>query len=89
MADPTPSGPRNWLWPLLIALLGVLLLVWLLNPSGDEDTGAVEDPIVTPDLGEPTANAPAPLDPVADAQADVATTEADRAAEPPPPPPGE
>lgn len=50
MADPTPSGPRKWLWPLLIALLAVLLLVWLFNPSGNEDTGAVEDPIVTPEL---------------------------------------
>lgn len=60
MADPVSNGPRKWLWPLLIALLAVLLLIWFLNPSGNEDDTAVEDPIVTGDLSEPAANTPAP-----------------------------
>lgn len=53
MADPTRSTGK-WLWPLLIALLAILLLVWLLNPSGDTE-GQVEDPIVTPEFGESPA----------------------------------
>ena len=54
MAEPT-SRPAKWLWPLIIALLAVLLLIWLFNPAGDEDTGQVEDPIVTGDMAEPAA----------------------------------
>jgi hypothetical protein len=53
MAD-SPRTTGKWLWPLLIALLAIILLVWLLNPSGDTE-GQVEDPIVTPEFGEPAA----------------------------------
>ena len=55
MADPT-SRPAKWLWPLIIALLAVLLLIWLFNPAGEGDA-EVEDPIVTGDVSEP-ATAP-------------------------------
>ena len=55
MAEPTaPSSRTKWLWIILIALLAILLLAWLFNPSGDRD-GSVEDPIVTGDVTEPGA----------------------------------
>lgn len=57
MADPAPTcSSGKWLWPVVIALLALLLLFWLLNPSGDR-TGEVEDPIVTGDVADPGANA--------------------------------
>lgn len=55
MADPVPTrSSSKWLWPVLIAMLALLLLFWLLNPSGDR-TGAVDDPIVIDDVSEPGA----------------------------------
>ena len=52
MADPlNPQPPRNkWLWPAVIALMGVLAIVVIINPAGDTD-GTVEDPIVIEDTG--------------------------------------
>ncbi|WP_086608982.1 hypothetical protein [Erythrobacter donghaensis] len=52
MADPlNPQPPRNkWLWPAVIALMGVLAIVVMIDPSGDGD-GTVEDPIVIEDTG--------------------------------------
>ena len=52
MADPlNPQPPRNkWLWPTVIALMGVLAIVVIINPAGDTD-GTVEDPIVIEDTG--------------------------------------
>lgn len=42
--DPTTRSNAKWLWILLIALLGVLLVIWLLNPAGDpEDSAFTED----------------------------------------------
>lgn len=56
MADPAPTRTTGkWLWPLLIALLAILLLIWLFSPSGDTDEAQVEDPIVTPELGQEAA----------------------------------
>lgn len=55
---PPPRSGANWLWIILIALLGILLIVWLLDPSGDTDDGAVEDPIVMPDPAAPAADGP-------------------------------
>ena len=56
MADPTSSpGGIKWFWIAAIVLLAILLLVWLFNPAGDTDEAVVEDPIVTPELGEPAA----------------------------------
>jgi hypothetical protein len=73
MADQVPSRTAGkWLWPLVIALLAVLLLIWLLNPSGDRDEGQVEDPIVTPELGEEPAPGVNELDLEADAAAEAA-----------------
>lgn len=49
-----PNSPRSkWLWPTLIALLGMLAIIVLFNPSGDGD-GTVEDPIVIEDMGSGT-----------------------------------
>ncbi len=54
MADPDIPGSRaKWFWLLAIVLLAVLTLVWLFNPSGNEDEPGVEDPITTGDLTEP------------------------------------
>ncbi|QDH34414.1 hypothetical protein [Porphyrobacter sp. YT40] len=52
MADNlNPQPPRNkWLWPAVIALMGVLAVVVIINPAGDTD-GTVEDPIVIEDTG--------------------------------------
>lgn len=53
MADPINPQPtgKKWLWPLIIALFAVVLLIVLLNPSGERD-GTVQDPIVMEDTGE-------------------------------------
>ena len=51
---PPPTGP-NWLWITLIALLAILLIVWLVNPSGDRDEAGIDDPIVMPDPAAPDA----------------------------------
>jgi hypothetical protein len=61
MADsnPTRSGSK-WLWPVLLVLLAILLLAWLLNPSGDRE-GEVQDPIVTGDMTEPGADGTGPV----------------------------
>lgn len=55
MADPAPRSNSKWLWPLVIALLAVLLLIWFISPSGDRDDPGVEDPIVTGELADPAA----------------------------------
>ncbi|MEE4207130.1 MAG: hypothetical protein V2I39_12625 [Erythrobacter sp.] len=46
MVDPRkPESSRSkWLWPLIIAGLGVLLVIVFFNPSGDRD-GDVDTPI--------------------------------------------
>lgn len=63
MADPVPTRTTGkWLWPVLIALLAIILLIWLFSPSGDTDEAQVEDPIVTPELGEEPAPAADELD---------------------------
>lgn len=66
---PGPSRP-NWLWLALIVVVAILALVVIVSPSGDR-TGAVEDPVTTPQLGEEqtpprgsgTAPAPEPFAP--------------------------
>jgi len=45
---------------MVLALLAVLVLVFILNPSGDTDTPGVNDPIVIDDFTDPA------LDPAAD-----------------------
>lgn len=76
MADPVPSRTTGkWLWPLLIALLAILLLIWLFSPSGDRE-GEVGDPIVTGELAEPAAPDAQEIDIESDAAAEAA---ADRA----------
>lgn len=53
--DPPPSPPPeprtglNWPWVIVLALLAILLIFWLLNPSGTSDDALVADPIVVPD----------------------------------------
>ena len=54
---PPPRTGPNWLWIAVIALLAILLIVWLVNPSGDTDDAMVEDPIVVPDPAAPDAGA--------------------------------
>ena len=72
MADPVPSRTTGkWLWPLLIALLAILLLIWLFSPSGDRE-GEVDDPIVTGELAEPAAPDAQEIDIEADAAAEAA-----------------
>jgi hypothetical protein len=76
MADPVPSRTSGkWLWPLVIALLAIILVIWMLNPSGDTDEGQVEDPIVTPELAEPAAPDVNELDLEADAASEGAAAE--------------
>lgn len=69
---PQASRP-NWVWLVMIVLLGVLLVVVLVSPSGDRD-GDVDDPVAieemgeeqTPPPGEGTAPAPEPFAPGGD-----------------------
>lgn len=52
MATPPPRRPMaKWFWVAAIVVLAFVLVVVLLNPTGDRD-GAVEDPIVMPETGE-------------------------------------
>lgn len=62
MANANGGSRTKWLWIILLAALAVLLLVWLINPAGDEDDGSVDDPIVTPDLTEPVTTEAETLD---------------------------
>lgn len=55
MTEFTTRSNSKWLWPLVIALLAVLTLVWLASPSGDRDQPGVEDPIVTGSLADSDA----------------------------------
>jgi len=55
VTDPAPRSKSKLLWPLVIALLAVLLLIWFISPSGDRDAPGVEDPIVTGELADPAA----------------------------------
>ena len=90
MADPSPSRTTGkWLWPLLIALLAILLLIWLFSPSGDRE-GEVDDPIVTGELAEPAAPDAQEIDIEADAAAEAAADRAGTTAtEPAPAPAGQ
>ena len=54
---PPPRTGPNWLWMIVIALLAILLVVWLVNPSVDADDAMVEDPIVVPDPAATDAGA--------------------------------
>lgn len=54
---PPPRTGPNWPWIIVIALLAILLIVWLVNPSGDRDEAGIEDPIVVPDPAVPGAGA--------------------------------
>lgn len=64
---PKPQSSRTkWIWVALIVVLSVLILIVLLNPTGDRD-GTVDDPIVIENTGEgrgvgqtPVAPGPAP-----------------------------
>lgn len=61
--EPAPRSPSKWLWPTVIALLAVLLLIWLMSPSGDRDDPGVNDPIVTGDMSDPAMEEPlGPMD---------------------------
>jgi hypothetical protein len=52
MATPPPRKPiAKWLWVAAIVVLTFVLVVVLLNPTGDRD-GDVEDPILMPETGE-------------------------------------
>lgn len=55
MTEFTTRSNSKWLWPLVIALLAVLTLVWLVSPSGNLDQPGVDDPIVTGALADPDA----------------------------------
>ena len=90
MADPSPSRTTGkWLWPLLIALLAILLLIWLFSPSGDRE-GEVDDPIVTGELAEPAGPDAQEIDIEADAAAEAAADRAGTTAtEPAPAPAGQ
>ena len=90
MADPVPSRTTGkWLWPLLIALLAILLLIWLFSPSGDRE-GEVGDPIVTGELAEPAGPDAQEIDIEADAAAEAAADRAGTTAtEPAPAPAGQ
>jgi len=67
MVDPQkPESSRSkWLWPLIIAGLGILAVIVFFNPSGDRD-GDVDTPIEIEQMtgetdGEDNAtSAPAP-----------------------------
>ena len=61
MADPAGSRAK-WIWIVLLAVLAVLALVWLLDPSGEEDEAGLEDPIVSGNLAEPAAEPAEPLE---------------------------
>jgi len=63
MKRPAASTAGNWLWPIVIVLLGVLLIIWLFVPIGysateanpkqtpsSEWTTAPEEPAVPVDL---------------------------------------
>ncbi|KPP90123.1 hypothetical protein [Erythrobacter sp. HL-111] len=73
MVDPNkPESSRSkWLWPLVIAGIGVLAVIVFFNPSGDRD-GDVDTPIdMEETTGEndgtdPTAPAPEPFAPGGD-----------------------
>lgn len=57
--EPAPApyqSKSRWLWPMVIALLAVLVLVFMLSPSGDRDDPGVEDPIVIDDVSDPAAD---------------------------------
>ena len=72
MADPSPSRTTGkWLWPVLIALLAIITLIWLFSPSGDRE-GEVGDPIVTGELAEPAGPDAQEIDIEADAAAEAA-----------------
>lgn len=62
MPDPRPGSNARLLWPLLIGLLLVLLVIWMLSPSGDTTEPGVEDPIVMEDPALPGAPDADPLD---------------------------
>ena len=63
MVEPAnPQSFRNkWLWPILIALLGGLAAIVLVNPSGDRG-GQVADPIVMQDTGTGTGAGQSPAE---------------------------
>lgn len=44
MADASPTGRAKWFWIIVILALLVLLIIWLLDPTGDVDETAVADP---------------------------------------------
>lgn len=56
MPDPAPRSNARLLWPLLIALLLVLTIIWMLSPSGDTAEPGVDDPIVIEDPSLPAAD---------------------------------
>ena len=90
MADPSPSRTTGkWLWPVLIALLAIILLVVMFSPSGDRE-GEVGDPIVTGELAEPAGPDAQEIDIEADAAAEAAADRAGTTAtEPAPAPAGQ
>ena len=56
MAEPIQPRTTKWLWPAILAILIILLIAILFNPTGDPDEVGVQDPIVTGDIADPTAN---------------------------------
>jgi hypothetical protein len=53
MADPTPRKIYRWLWPVVIAALAILTVVWWLSPTGvDESEPAYETDVTDESGGE-------------------------------------
>lgn len=44
MAETSSTGRANWLWIVVILGLLALLVLWLLDPTGDVDEAALADP---------------------------------------------
>ena len=85
MKRPAPSTAGNWFWPIVIALLGALAVIWLFAPIADSSTESAVKQTPSPEWTTAPEGPAVPVDlpdaPMRQVPAEQATTS--RASPPP------